>query len=128
VASRNKELITDAAPRGGRSPNAMAEAKYLPKPDPQNFRALSSGESPDARAALPPPLLREGEKTQPAWLFTFLRSPFQIRPTTILRMPRFNMSDDEAMDLGNYFAAADRFNNPGIGLNYPYISPQPQRQ
>jgi hypothetical protein len=38
------------------------------------------------------------------------------------------MSDDEAMDLVNYFAAADRLNNPGIGVNYPYISPMPQRQ
>jgi mono/diheme cytochrome c family protein len=109
-----KDLIAQAEPLGGRFPNAMVEAKYLTKRDPQNFRALSSGESPDARAALPPPppLLREGEKTQPAWLFQFLRNPFAIRPTTILRMPRFNMSDEEAADLVNYFAAADRVNNP----------------
>src|SRR5260370_41980226 len=43
-------------------------------------------------------------------------------------MPRFNMSDEEAMDLVNYFAAADRLNNPGIGLTYPYLSPMPQRE
>ena len=33
----------------------------------------------------------------------------------VLRMPRFNMSDDEAQILANYFAAAD-------GVPYPYQS------
>src|SRR5262249_10830424 len=96
--------------------------------DRQNVKTTYSGDSNDARALLPPPLLREGEKVQPAWLFQFLRNPTKIRPATILRMPRFNMSDEEAMDLVNYFAAADRLNNPGIGLNYPYLSPMPQRE
>jgi hypothetical protein len=77
---------------------------------------------------LPPPLLREGEKVQPAWLFQFLRDPFEIRPLTVLRMPRFNMSEDEAMDLVNYFAAVDRMTNPGIGLTYPYPGLIPQHQ
>ncbi|MGE3806690.1 MAG: hypothetical protein AB7K24_18640, partial [Gemmataceae bacterium] len=81
---------------------------------------------PNARAGLPPPLLREGEKVQPAWLFQFLRDPQPIRPLAVLRMPRFNMSDDEAMALVNYFAAQDRLSNPGIGLDYPYFD-TPQR-
>jgi mono/diheme cytochrome c family protein len=123
-----KDAIAQAEPLGGRFTNLLVHAKYLNKRDPQKYQVAANGESPDARAALPPPLLREGEKTQPAWLFQFLRNPFEIRPTTILRMPRFNMSDDEAMDLVNYFAAVDRLNNPGIGVNYPYISPMPQRQ
>src|SRR5262249_26053041 len=29
----------------------------------------------NARSALPPPLVREGEKAQPEWLFKFLRNP-----------------------------------------------------
>lgn len=74
-----------------------------------------------ARSALPPPLLREGEKVQPSWLFQFLLHPQQVRPATILRMPRFNMSEDEAMALVNYFAAADKLSNPGEGLTYPYL-------
>jgi len=124
----NKELIARAEPFGGRFANLIVHAKHLTTRDSQKFQTAANGESPDSRAALPPPLLREGEKVQPAWLFQFLRSPFAIRPLTILRMPRFNMSDDEAMDLVNYFAAVDKLTNPGIGVNYPYISPMAQRQ
>jgi len=71
------------------------------------------------------------EKVPPAWLFQFLRNPQSIRPqkdwtqgsgTIILRMPCFNMSDEEAMALVNYFAAFDKINNPGEGLSYPYTA------
>src|SRR5262249_55835862 len=79
-----------------------------------------------ACSSVPPPLLREGEKTQPDWLFRFLKNPSPIRPVTVLRMPRFNMSDDEAMALVNYFAAVDKMGNPGTALNYPYFT-MPQR-
>jgi cbb3-type cytochrome oxidase cytochrome c subunit len=75
----------------------------------------------NARAALPPPLLREGERVQPEWLFRFLRDPFKVRPMTVLRMPKFNMSDDEAMALVNYFATRDRLDDPGAGLTAPYL-------
>src|SRR5207248_2790185 len=51
-------------------------------------------DDPKARSGLPPPLLREGEKVQPGWLFQFLRNPYPIRTVTILHMPRFNMSDE----------------------------------
>lgn len=61
----------------------------------------------------PPPLYKEGSKVQTPWLFNFLRNPGKIRHTTVLRMPRFNMSDDEAQSLANYFAAKD-------GAQYPY--------
>lgn len=61
----------------------------------------------------PPPLYKEGTKVQTPWLFNFLRNPGKIRHTTVLRMPRFNMSDDEAQALANYFAAID-------GAKYPY--------
>src|SRR5262249_37982684 len=80
-----------------------------------------------ARAGSPPPLFREGEKVQPNWLFEFLRHPQPIRPMARLRMPRFNMSDDEAMALVNYFAADAKRTNPGIGLTYPYAQ-VPQQQ
>lgn len=84
-------------------------------------------DDPKARSGLPPPLLREGEKVQPDWLFRFLKNPYKIRELTILRMPRFNMSEEEAMALANYFAAVDRLSNPRMGLDYPYF-PFPQRQ
>src|SRR5262249_2035776 len=44
-----------------------------------------------------------------------------------LRMPRFNMSDEDAQNLVNYFAAVDRMDNPAFGVNYPYLA-IPQRQ
>jgi mono/diheme cytochrome c family protein len=115
-------------PFGGEFPNLIVRSKYLSQVDPQKFQTSANGESPDARAALPPPLLREGEKTQPAWLYQFLRHPFAIRPLTVLRMPRFNMSDEEAMNLVNYFSAVDQMTNPGIGLSYPYPPPVAQKQ
>jgi len=62
----------------------------------------------------PPPLFGEGVKVQTEWLYRFLREPDQIRfLKTGLRMPKFNMSSDEARILANYFAAAD-------GAVYPY--------
>ena len=61
----------------------------------------------------PPPLYKEGLKVQTPWLFNFLKNPGRIRHTTVLRMPRFNMSNEEAQALANYFAAVD-------GTPYPY--------
>jgi cytochrome c2/flagellar biosynthesis chaperone FliJ len=72
------------------------------------------------RSGSPPPLMREGQKVQPKWLHEFLRSPMGIRPAVYayLRMPRFQMSDDEAEALVNYFIAVDRIGNPGMNLEY----------
>jgi mono/diheme cytochrome c family protein len=79
-----------------------------------------------ARASAPPPLFNQGERTQPDWLFRFLRDPPRIRRLTVLRMPRFNLSDDDARALVNYFTAVDRINNPSIGLTTPFVG-IPQR-
>ena len=80
----------------------------LMKQSPDNNRYMSWQMSP-------PPLYQEGIKVQTAWLYSFLKNPHQIRFTTRLRMPKFNMSDDEAHALANYFAAVD-------GAEYPYQS------
>jgi cytochrome c551/c552/cell division protein FtsB len=70
----------------------------------------------DAWGNGPPPLYAEGVKVQTEWLYRFLREPGQIRfLNTGIRMPKFNMSADEARILANYFAAAD-------GAVYPYES------
>jgi cbb3-type cytochrome oxidase cytochrome c subunit len=62
---------------------------------------------------VPPPLVREGMKAQPAWLHQFLLNPTELRPAVRLRMPKFNMTNDEAAQLAGFFAAAD-------GMDYPY--------
>ena len=67
----------------------------------------------------PPPLYQEGIKVQTPWLYSFLKNPKQLRHVTVLRMPKFNMTDAEAQALANYFAAYD-------GVSYPYQN-VPQR-
>lgn len=61
---------------------------------------------------LPPPLIGEGRKVQPDWLHSFLLDPSRIRPAAVMRMPKFNMSPDEATALVNYFAAVDNADYP----------------
>jgi len=64
---------------------------------------------------VPPPLVDEGAKVQPAWLHDYLLEPVPIRPAAVLRMPKYTMSPDEAGKLVDYFAAA-------AGVDFPYTS------
>jgi hypothetical protein len=57
---------------------------------------------------------------QTEWLHNFLLDPYPIRPAVVLRMPRFNMSPDEATKLVNYFAAKDN-------VEFPYTFSQRRR-
>jgi hypothetical protein len=75
----------------------------------------------DAMAFAPPPLTHEGRKVQTTWLHNFLLDPYPIRPMAVLRMPKFNMSAEEASILVNYFAAMD-------GAEYPYAFDSRTRQ
>ena len=90
--------------------------------DPDNVFApgVAAASGIEAYGWLPPPLFGEGEKVQSNWLFEFLLEPYPIRPAVFLRMPKFNMSRDEATKLVNYFAAVDN-------ANYPYEA-SPTRQ
>jgi cytochrome c2 len=74
----------------------------------------------EAMAWLPPPLIGEGRKVQSDWLHQFLLEPYKIRPAVYLRMPKFNMSPEEATKLAAYFAAVDH-------AEYPYTFSQRQR-
>jgi cytochrome c2 len=75
--------------------------------------SLEKKKTKDALSFGPPPLVNEGLKVQSKWLHDFLLDPYEIRPMAVLRMPKFNMSADEASTLVNYFAAMD-------GAEYPY--------
>ncbi len=93
------------------------------------MRTTRSGDftsNEEVRAVGPPPLLREGERVQPEWLYKFLLDPIKIRPIAILRMPRFNMSEEEARALVDYFASVDKMEDPGMGLTEPFLA-IPQR-
>jgi mono/diheme cytochrome c family protein len=115
-----QNIVASTDPHGGVFADLMVP--YIKRRFEQSF-----GDDDKARGTLPPPLVHEGERVQPGWLYSFLKNPISIRPVTVLRMPRFNMSDDEAMMLVNYFAAVDRLENPDTGLTAPYVT-IPQRE
>jgi mono/diheme cytochrome c family protein len=52
---------------------------------------------------LAPDLSYEGSRANREWLIRFLKSPQTLRPTLVLRMPQFNMSDHEANVIADYF-------------------------
>jgi mono/diheme cytochrome c family protein len=49
-----------------------------------------------------PDLTWEGSSVQRAWLQEFLTHPNTLRPALIRRMPKFNLSDDDAKELTDY--------------------------
>jgi mono/diheme cytochrome c family protein len=55
---------------------------------------------------LAPDLSYEGSRAQKKWIADFLKNPQTIRPTLILRMPQFNMTDKEAAIVAEYLSMA----------------------
>lgn len=67
----------------------------------------------EARTYAPPLLVGEGRKVQSPWLFDFLKEPVVLRPWLQVRMPTFDLSDEDAAAIVKYFAAVD-------GGTFPY--------
>ncbi len=44
-----------------------------------------------------PDLTFEGEKTNPEWLYNFLKRPYRLRPWLAVQMPNFQLSDRDAL-------------------------------
>jgi hypothetical protein len=63
---------------------------------------------------VPPPLVHEGRLVRPDWLYGYLLNPERIRPSVVLRMPKYTLSADEAKKLVDYFAAV-------AGVEFPYL-------
>ncbi len=112
------DLVERADPWGGTFVDLMVE--YM-KPREKDADKV--------RSTVPPPLIREGERVQPNWLYGFLLNPPAIRPTNfmMLRMPKFNMSHEDARDLVNYFSGVSRLTNPGAGVSAEYVN-VPERE
>lgn len=109
-------FLREKGPYGGAFANLLV--KYLVKKDVKQERfKIERGDSPNARVASPPSLIGQGERTQPEWLNQFLLDPQPVRRMSVLRMPRFNMSKDEASALVNYFIGSQRLRNPGTSLS-----------
>jgi mono/diheme cytochrome c family protein len=59
----------------------------------------------DDEAMAPPYLLPEGSKVQENWLHDFLKMPTPIRPWLNIRMPSFQLTDQEITTISKYFLA-----------------------
>jgi cytochrome c2 len=80
----------------------------------------------DIPAGMEPPMisglptqLRQGQRTQPDWLFDFIKAPQtgEIRPWLHVRMPTFGLTDGEANSVVKYFALEGK-------AQFPYQSPK----
>ena len=108
-----KEFLRTRGPFGGTYGELLI--KYLREKDPTAYKDDSA-----AAVAVPPSIVGQGERTQGDWLYRFLLDPQPIRKMTVLRMPKFNMSKEEARTLVQYFTAVERTMNPGVGLTAPF--------
>ena len=61
---------------------------------------------------LAPDLSYEGSRAPRPWIASFLKNPQTLRPTLTLRMPQFNMTDQEASILSDYIGAV--LQNPSV--------------
>src|SRR5262249_3705548 len=76
--------------------------------------AMYNGDTdPNTQRFAPPVLTGEGAKTQPPWLFGFLKAPIKLRPHLTVRMPTFGFADPDATSIVAMFSAFD-------GADYPY--------
>ena len=71
---------------------------------------------------IPPKLYGQGKKTQPQWLFSFLKNPVILRPWYKAVMPTFNLSDEEIRKLVKYFSVRDNSTFP-----YEYVPEKDKR-
>ncbi len=55
------------------------------------------------KSKVPPRIVNEVEKTQPKWLFGYLRRPEPLRPWLDIRMPMFGFTYKELQDLVQHF-------------------------
>jgi cytochrome c2 len=116
VGSQNINVPADALKAGSHYPARGGDLARLLFPVViADEKQINPNVKPDdAWGWLPPPLVGEGKKVQSGWLYKFLLNPQTIRPSAVLRMPKFNFHSSEATALVNYFASVD-------GADYPYV-------
>lgn len=129
VIGYESKKVDDAhmAPVDGRKEQIIAGQRLVHQMNCIGCHALESKEASRGGDILahysdksegPPLLYTQGRKTQPDWLFKYLKNTdVMIRPWVKVRMPNFGMTDDKARTLTKYFAAYD--NAP-----YPFSSRQ----
>jgi mono/diheme cytochrome c family protein len=63
---------------------------------------------------LAPDLSYEGSRVNRQWLIDFMKNPQTLRPTLVLRMPQFNISDADAIIIADYIE---------MSLQHPKVNP-----
>ncbi|NLY00594.1 MAG: c-type cytochrome [Rhodopirellula sp.] len=106
------QLVQRRPPRGG----AYSRLLY-PLAIEQARAGGAAAIEMEAWGFVPPPLVHEGEAIEPSWLFDYLLNPAPIRPAVALRMPKYQLSADDAGKLVDYFAAVSQ-------ADFPYTSSQ----
>jgi mono/diheme cytochrome c family protein len=80
----------------------------------ERYKCFACHKFNDYGGDLAPDLTYEGSRAQHQWIVDFLKNPQTLRPTLILRMPQFNMSDKDAVTLADYMT---------LVLQHPAASP-----
>jgi len=71
----------------------------------------------------PPRLVNEGHRVQKDWFHYFLNNVYKIRPWLTVRMPSFNMTNDERNKIVSMFAAKANYN--GLEDNFQKVVWEP---
>jgi len=95
--------------------DTVSNALRIPAPRPSNYRPSGAAAKliADLRCFschaingrggdMAPDLTMEGSAVNRAWLVAFFKNPNTLRPALIRRMPKFNLSDQEANLLSDY--------------------------
>jgi cbb3-type cytochrome oxidase cytochrome c subunit len=73
---------------------------------------------------LAPDLSFEGSRSRREWIVHFLKNPQTIRPALTVRMPDFNLSDQEATTLADYLSDGLRSQHVNSAVNELGYTPQ----
>jgi mono/diheme cytochrome c family protein len=74
--------------------------------------------------SLAPDLSFEGSRSRREWIVHFLKNPQTIRPALTVRMPDFNLSDQEATTLADYLSDGLRSQHVNSAVNELGYTPQ----
>ncbi len=92
----------------------------------QYYRVTSAGRESFDEVNAPPFLRGEGAKIQHSWFFGFLSEVETLRPWLKVRMPSFDLTNDQTTTLVKYFAALSGYESQDLGENidpvFAYIS------
>ena len=102
----------------GPAPTSALQHLVVPRPEPafqpvgafaqvyERYKCYACHRFNGYGGTLAPDLSYEGSRAQKKWIADFLKNPQTIRPTLILRMPQFNMSDKDAAIVAEYLFMA----------------------